>query len=403
MSTNLNFKYVENLKKAGRYTDALVRGLHLWVKPNLNKYWIFRYSQNGKQQNLSLGPYPLISIAEARILAQQARDKVRAGINPIKVRQDEKNAMKPQIKSKALFRDFATECVNTKRLEWKNEKHAAQWMYTLTEFAFPVIGDKALDEIEMEDILKILTPIWTSTTETASRLRGRLEWILAAATTKKLRSGPNPATWKNYLQTILPAPKKVTSVIHHKAMHYAEIPQFIQRLRGADSMASIALEFTILNGSRSGEVFGGLKSEVQDGLWVIPASRMKAKKEHRVPLCQRSLDLITIASAIDPGSKFLFSRNGKALSNMSMSMVLRRMGADATVHGFRSSLRDWISEQTHYSSEVAEMALAHTIGNKVEAAYRRQDLLEKGRALLVDWESYCSSHIKNNVHQLKAA
>lgn len=403
MSTNLNFKYVENLKKAGRYTDALVRGLHLWVKPNLNKYWIFRYSQNGKQQNLSLGPYPLISIAEARILAQQARDKVRAGINPIKVRQDEKNAMKPQIKSKALFRDFATECVNTKRLEWKNEKHAAQWMYTLTEFAFPVIGDKALDEIEMEDILKILTPIWTSTTETASRLRGRLEWILAAATTKKLRSGPNPATWKNYLQTILPAPKKVTSVIHHKAMHYAEIPQFIQRLRGADSMASIALEFTILNGSRSGEVFGGLKSEVQDGLWVIPASRMKAKKEHRVPLCQRSLDLITIASAIDPGSKFLFSRNGKALSNMSMSMVLRRMGADATVHGFRSSLRDWISEQTHYSSEVAEMALAHTIGNKVEAAYRRQDLLEKRRALLVDWESYCSSHIKNNVHQLKAA
>jgi hypothetical protein len=231
MSTNLNFKYVENLKKPGRYTDALVRGLHLWVKPNLNKYWIFRYSQNGKQQNLSLGPYPLISIAEARILAQQARDKVRSGINPIKVRQDEKSALNHQPKSKVLFRDFATECVNTKRLEWKNEKHAAQWMYTLTEFAFPVIGNKALDEIEMEDILKILTPIWTTTTETASRLRGRLEWILAAATTKKLRSGPNPATWKNYLQTILPAPKKVTSVIHHKAMHYAEIPRFIEQLR----------------------------------------------------------------------------------------------------------------------------------------------------------------------------
>jgi len=403
MSTNLNFKYVENLKKPGRYTDALVRGLHLWVKPNLNKYWIFRYSQNGKQQNLSLGPYPLISIAEARILAQQARDKVRAGINPIKVRRDEKNAMRPQTKSKVLFRDFATECVNTKRLEWKNEKHAAQWMYTLTEFAFPVIGNKALDEIEMEDILKILSPIWTTTTETASRLRGRLEWILAAATTKKLRTGPNPATWKNYLQTILPAPKKVTSVIHHKAMHYAEIPRFIQQLRLSDSMAAIALEFTVLNGSRSGEVFGGLKSEIQDGLWVIPASRMKAKKEHRVPLCQRSLDLIAIASAIDPGSKYLFSRNGKALSNMSMSMILRRMGVDVTVHGFRSSLRDWISEQTHYSSEVAEMTLAHTISNKVEAAYRRQDLLEKRRALLVDWESYCSSRTKNNVHQLKVA
>ena len=266
MSTNLNFKYVENLKKPGRYTDALVRGLHLWVKPNLNKYWIFRYSQNGKQQNISLGPYPLISIAEARILGQQARDKVRSGVNPIKERQKQKSTVKLEAKSKVQFRDFATECVSTKRLEWKNEKHAAQWMYTLTEFAFPVIGDKALDEIEMEHILEILTPIWTSKTETASRLRGRIEWILAAATTKKLRSGPNPATWKNYLQTILPAPKKVASVIHHKAMRYAEIPQFIQRLRGSDSMATIALEFTILNGSRSGEVFGGLKSELQDGL-----------------------------------------------------------------------------------------------------------------------------------------
>lgn len=174
MSTNLNFKFVESLKSPGRYTDALVRGLHLWVKPNLNKYWIFRYSQGGKQQNLSLGPYPLVSIAEARIRAQQIRDKIRSGINPIKERQVAKNLAKPEVKNKILFRDFAIQCVNAKRLEWKNEKHAAQWLYTLREFAFPVIGDKALDEIEMEDILKILTPIWTTTTETASRLRGRL-------------------------------------------------------------------------------------------------------------------------------------------------------------------------------------------------------------------------------------
>lgn len=403
MSTNLNFKFVESLKSPGRYTDALVRGLHLWVKPNLNKYWIFRYSQGGKQQNLSLGPYPLVSIAEARIRAQQIRDKIRSGINPIKERQVAKNLAKPEVKNKILFRDFAIQCVNAKRLEWKNEKHAAQWLYTLKEFAFPVIGDKALDEIEMEDILKILTPIWTTTTETASRLRGRLEWILAAATTKKLRSGTNPATWKNYLQTILPTPKKVKSVVHHKAMHYRQIPDFISQLRESDNIAAIALEFTILNGSRSGEVFGGLKSEVQNGLWVIPASRMKAKKEHRVPLSQRSLDLLAIASAMDPGSKYLFSRNGKPLSNMAMSMVLRRMKLDATVHGFRSSFRDWISEQTYYSSEVAEMSLAHTISNKIEAAYRRQDLLEKRRALLVDWEAYCSSKQIDNVHQLKAA
>ena len=403
MSTNLNFKYVENLKKPGRYTDALVRGLHLWVKANLNKYWIFRYSQNGKQQNLSLGPYPLVSIAEARILAQQVRDKIRLGINPIKERQNTKDEATSKAKSKISFRDFAIECINVKRPEWKSEKHAAQWLYTLTEFAFPVIGDKALDEIEMEDILKILTPIWTTTTETASRLRGRLEWILAAATTKKLRSGPNPATWKNYLQTILPAPKKVKRVVHHKAMHYKQIPSFISQLRESDNMAALALEFTILNGARSGEVFGGLKSEIQDGLWVIPASRMKAKKEHRVPLSQRSLDLLAIASAIDPDSKYLFSRNGKPLSNMAMTMVLKRMKLDITTHGFRSTFRDWISEQTHFSSEVAEMSLAHTIANKIEAAYRRQDLLEKRRALLVAWEVYCSSNQKNNIHQLKAA
>ncbi len=403
MSTNLNFKYVENLKKPGRYTDALVRGLHLWVKPNLNKYWIFRYSQKGKQQNLSLGPYPLVSIAEARILAQQTRDKIRSGINPIKERQNVKGEAISEAKSKISFRDFAIECINVKRPEWKSEKHAAQWLYTLTEFAFPVIGDKALDEIEMEDILKILTPIWTTTTETASRLRGRLEWILAAATTKKLRSGSNPATWKNYLQTILPAPKKVKGVVHHKAMHYTQIPSFISQLRESDNVAALALEFTILNGARSGEVFGGLKSEIKDGLWIIPASRMKAKKEHRVPLSQRSLDLLAIASAIAPGSKYLFSRKGKPLSNMAMSMILRRMKLDVTTHGFRSTFRDWISEQTDYSSEVAEMSLAHTITNKIEAAYRRQDLLEKRRALLIDWEAYCSSNPKGNVHQLKAA
>jgi integrase len=402
MSTNLNFKYVENLKKPGRYTDALVRGLHLWVKPNMNKYWIFRYSQDGKQQNLSLGPYPLISIAEARILAQQTRDKLRSGINPIKERQNKKNAIKLEPKNKILFSDFATDCINTKRLEWKNEKHAAQWMYTLTEFAFPVIGDKALDEIEMEHILEILTPIWTTKTETASRLRGRIEWILAAATTKKLRSGANPATWKNYLQTILPSPKKVANVVHHKAMHYDQIPAFIQQLRGTCSISALALEFTILNGSRSGEVFGGLKTEINASVWIIPASRMKAGKEHRVPLCQRSLDLLDIASAMDPNSKYLFSKNGKSLSNMAMSMTLRRMGLDVTVHGFRSSFRDWISEQTYYPSEVAEMALAHTIGNKVEAAYRRQDLLDKRRQLLLDWEKYCSS-AQSNVHQLKTA
>jgi integrase len=305
--------------------------------------------------------------------------------------------------NKITFREFAAECVKTKRAEWKNQKHGNQWEYTLEEFAYPIIGDKHLDEISMEDILEILTPIWTTKTETASRLRGRLEWVLAAATTRKLRSGINPAQWKNYLQTILPAPNKVKKVVHHKALPYRQIPQLIANLREMTTMASLALEFTILNASRTGEVVGGLHSEVHGDIWVIPASRMKAKKEHRVPLSARSLEILAIAGAMDTGSEYLFSNNGKCLSNMAMSMALRRASVDATVHGFRSSFRDWVSEETNHPSEVAEMALAHTISNKVEAAYRRRDLLEKRRLLMDEWASYCSTPLRTNVTQLKAA
>lgn len=403
MSTNLSFKYVENLKKPGRYTDALVTGLHLWVKTNLKKYWILRFSQNGRQHNISLGGYPKVSIAEARIKAQQARDQITMGVNPAKERQRQKMAIKQTATSKITFREFALQCVDAKRPEWTNQKHAAQWIYTLEQYAFPVIGDKYLDEIEMDDILEILTPIWKTKTETASRLRGRLEWILAAATTKKMRTGTNPALWRGFLQTILPAPKKIAKVKHHKALPYKELPGLIKRLRESDHVSALALEFTILNASRSGEVFGGRRSEVRDGIWVIPASRMKTKKEHRIPLCQRSLNLISMASAMDPGSQYLFSRKGRPLSNMAMSMALRRLGVDVTVHGFRSSFRDWVAEETNHPSEVAEMALAHLISNKTESAYRRGDILEKRRSLLLDWEAYCSQATPNNVLQLKAA
>ena len=230
-----------------------------------------------------------------------------------------------------------------------------------------------------EDILKILTPIWTNKTETASRLRGRIEWILASATTRKLRTGNNPALWRGHLQTILPAPNKVKRVVHHKALPYRQVPALLATLRDAATMSALALEFTILNASRTGEVINGLRSELQGDLWVIPAVRMKAKKEHRVPLCTRSIEILNIARAMDPDSKYLFSKNGKHLSNMAMPMLVRKLGKSATVHGFRSTFRDWVSEETDYSPEVAEMALAHTIGNKVEAAYRRKDLLERRR------------------------
>ena len=403
MTIKLDYQTVKNLKAPGRYTDALVKGLHIWVKPNGTKYAIFRYNFNSRQHNICLGPFPSLSISEARIKAQQYRDQIDSGTNPMKIKNDAKKQLKQVQTSKITFREFAAECVKTKRAEWTNQKHGDQWEYTLEEFAYPIIGDKHLDEISMEDILEILTPIWTTTTETASRLRGRLEWILAAATTRKLRSGINPAQWKNYLQTILPAPNKVKKVVHHKALPYRQVPELIANLREMATMASLALEFTILNASRTGEVIYGLRVEVMGDIWTIPASRMKARKEHRVPLCQRSLDILAIAKAMDGESKYLFSVKGKNLTNMAMAMMLRRAKVDSTVHGFRSSFRDWVSEETNHPSEVAEMALAHAIENKVEAAYRRKYFLEKRRELLLDWEAYCSNPVLSNIIQLQAA
>jgi len=403
MTIKLDYQTVKNLKTPGRYTDALVKGLHIWVKPNGTKYAIFRYNFNNNQHNMSLGSFPSLSISEARIKAQQYRDQIDSGINPMDIKNDAKKQSKQLQAKKITFREFAAECIKTKRAEWTNQKHGDQWEYTLEEFAYPMIGDKHLDEITMEDVLEILTPIWTTKTETASRLRGRLEWVLAAATTRKLRSGINPAQWKNYLQTILPAPNKVKMVVHHKALPYRQVPELIANLREMTTMASLALEFTILNASRTGEVIDGLRTEVVGDIWTIPASRMKARKEHRVPLCQRSLDILAIAKAMDGESKYLFSVKGKKLTNMAMPMMLRRAKLDATVHGFRSSFRDWVSEETNHPSEVAEMALAHTITNTVERAYRRKDLLEKRRLLLSDWDSYCSCPISSNLIELKAA
>ena len=390
MTIKLDIKTVTNLKMPGRYTDALVKGLHIWVKPNNRKYWIFRFSHCGKQHNISLGSFPTLGIAEARLKAQLERDRLEGGINPAQERKLATAAKSAALPNQATFKDFALKFVENKRAEWTNQKHGDQWLYTLEEFAFPYIGNKALDEIETQDILDILEPIWITKTETAARLRGRIELILAAATTRKLRSGMNPAVWRGHLQTILSAPSRIKQVEHHRALPYDELPAFIAQLREIDKMGALALEFLILNASRTGEVIGGLRSEISGDIWTISGKRMKAKKEHRVPLCQRALDLVAIAKAMDPDSIYLFSRNGKPLTNMAMPMMLRRLNIEATVHGFRSTFRDWVSEETDHSPEVAEMALAHTIGNKVEAAYRRKDLLERRRTLMQDWESFCN-------------
>lgn len=403
MSKKLDIHTVKNLKNPGRYTDALVRGLHLWVKAGGGKYWIFRYTFNGRQRDLSLGAFPRLSIAEARLRAQETHDKLDQGISPHDERQalkrDNGAAQTPDLN----FESFALEYIAKMRPQWTNQKHAEQWTNTLRSYAFPILGPKSLAEIGTTEILSVLQPIWNTKTETASRLRSRIERVLAAAATQGLRSGQNPALWRGHLETVLPSPKRIKKVEHHAALPYQALPALIAQLRGMDTMAAIALEFLILNASRTGEVIGGLKAEVAGDVWTIPGSRMKAKREHRVPLCARSVELLAAARGQDPDSPYLFSRSGRPLSNMAMTGVLNRLGLDVTVHGFRSSFRDWVSEETDHSPEVAEMALAHTISNRVEAAYRRGDLIEKRRRLMIDWEHFCGNAKYTNVLSLKAA
>jgi integrase len=384
---------LKRLNKVGRHTDDQTKGLHLWVKPSMQMYWIFRYTLNGKREGISLGAYPEIGLKAARQRAVEARHKVNQGICPAL---EKKRASAPIQEAKTpKFADFALDYIETMRPKWRNQKHADQWVSTIKTYAFPVLGDLRLDEIDTPHIQEVLMPIWLKIPESASRLRGRIEKILSAAITHKHRQGSNPAVWKGHLENLFPSHQQ--SFKHHEALPYDELPEFMDKLKEIDGMSALALQFTILNASRTGEVLLGKRVEVDGDIWTIPPNRMKAKQEHQVPLCKRSLELLEIAKTHDPDSEYLFSNKGKPLSNMSMLMMVRRIRTGLTVHGFRSTFRDWVSEETDHSPEVAEMALAHAIGNKVEKAYRRGKLLERRRRLMQDWESFCLGNINSNV------
>lgn len=395
MKTVFTDAYIKSVKQPGRYTDAATTGLNFNVKSNNYGYWVFRYIYGGKRSDLSLGSYPAIGLKEARKRAIASRNELLNGKKP---KAYWKSETAKNNEHQWVFRDYAKECIETKKAEWQNPKHIEQWFNTIEQYANPVIGKKHLDEIDTQDILDILTPIWYKKTETASRLRGRIEWILASATTRQLRCGLNPATWRGHLETILPKPTKITPVRHHPALPYKDLPGFLKILQEADGISSLALEFLILNANRSGEVINGLRSEISnDGIWVIPAIKMKAKREHRIPLGARAMEILSISRSLDPDSKYLFSSNGKQLSSMAMAMALRRINGEITVHGFRSCFRDWVAEETLHSPEVAEKALAHAVANQVEAAYRRGDLLEHRKRLMKDWEDYCLTGSWGNV------
>ena len=298
------------------------------------------------------------------------------------------------------FDECAAAFIEAKQGEWKNPKHRQQWTNTLATYASPVIGKLPVADVDTGLILKILEPIWNTKTETASRLRGRIESVLSWATTRKYREGENPARWRGHLDTQLAKPSKIKKEMHHAALPYKELPGFMRKLREHTGAAASALEFAILTAARSGEVLGARWDEIdlEEGIWTIPTGRMKVRREHRVPLSDAATAVIAkMQNEVQSDFVFPGTKEAKPLSNMSMLMVLRRMGRqDLTTHGFRSTFRDWASETTAYPHEVCEMALAHTITNKAEAAYRRGDLFDKRRRLMQDWANYCASGIASS-------
>ncbi len=392
MTKSTDIRTLKKLSTPVRYTIPDTRGLHLWVKTKNQKYWIFRYTIHGKRFDTSLGRFPEINLAEAREKVLKLRREIINGINPIEAAKAIKASQLNAKKLSIPFGKFAEEYIERMSPQWSSKVHEYQWVHTINSFANPIIGHISLQEITTQHVLEILSPIWTTKHETARRLRGRIEKIIGAATTQGLRTSHNPATWKGHLENLLPLIRPNTK--HHEAMHYKDVPTYFQKLANTNTITSMALQFTILNASRTGEVIYAMRDEVIDDVWTIPAKRMKAKREHHVPLCPRSLELIEIARKLDERSEYIFSKNGRGLSNMTMLKLVKSHQNHLTVHGFRSAFRDWVAEETTHSPEVAEMALAHTIQNKVEAAYRRGNLLHRRRQLLIDWETFCLSALR---------
>jgi integrase len=379
--------------KPGMYADGA--GLYLQVTGAGAKSWLYRFSLQGKAREMGLGSLSAVSLSEARIKAGECRRLREEGVDPIEARKVRREQAALDAAKSITFKEAAANYIASHRAGWRNEKHASQWENTLATYAEPVLGRVSIQAIDTTLVLKVLEPIWKTKPETASRLRGRIEAILDWAKVRGLRQGENPARWRGHLDHLLPARSKVRRVKHHAALSYAELPDFIAKLRAQEGVAARALEFTILTAARTGDTIGAVWYEVNtsDKVWTVPADRMKAGKEHRVPLSSRALAILREGHDMQT-SDYVFpgGKAGKPLSNMAMTEVLRRMGRrDITVHGFRSTFRDWAAERTNFPSEVVEMALAHAVGDKVEAAYRRGDLFEKRRRLMAEWASYCNT------------
>ena len=376
----LSARKVETVKEPGRHSDG--GGLYLNVTETGARSWLFMYKVGGRRREMGLGSSNAVPLGQARKLAADARQHLAGGRDPLSVR------TKP---AAMTFAQASSALIESMSPSWRNAKHRAQWTMSLTVYCAPIAA-LAVSEITTDEVLRVLKPLWLTKPETASRVRGRVERVLDFAKARGMRLGENPARWRGHLDALLPKRGKLTRG-HHKALPFDQVPRFCSGLRSMEGIAPAALEFAILTAVRSGEVMGARWEELNltERVWIIPASRMKGAREHRVPLSDRALKIAHSMLAVR-SSEFVFpgSKPNRPLSVMALEMVMRRAKADATVHGFRSAFRDWAGECTSFPREIAEAALAHLVGDETERAYRRGDALEKRRGLMDSWSSFCS-------------
>jgi integrase len=406
---------IRSISERGLYGDGY--GLSLQVSAFGTKAWIFRYQRDGTPRMMGLGPVNTSSVAAARKSlsgargrAQDAHELLLSGTDPIDARQTQRAKAQTERARVVTFKDAAERYIKAHRAGWKNPKHADQWPATLGNYAYPIIGNLPVTAIDTGLVMKCLEPIWQDKPETASRLRGRIESVLDWATVRGFRQGDNPARWRGHLAKLLPPRTKVRNVKHHPALPYADLPEFMAELRGQENISARALEFTILTAARTNEALAARwasgEFDLLNKIWNVPAERMgKTGRVHSVPLSDRTVELLTALPRIK-GNDYVFAggKRGKPLSGMAMDALLARMGykdGKATVHGFRSTFRDWAGDCTNYPRDVAEAALAHTIQNDAEAAYRRGTAIEKRRRLMADWARYCSQKPKEKAERGK--
>jgi integrase len=403
---------VSSFNDPGRYADG--GGLYLqvtrWEKDGVEwstKSWLFRYMKDGRARQMGLGSVDTFSLKEARQRARLQRQLLADGADPLAARQRVRDAERVEAARAVTFRDAAERYIKAHQAGWKNEKHADQWGNTLSTYAFSIIGSLPVAAVDTALVMKVLqqpvkagkstVPLWNAKTETASRVRGRIERVLDWARVQGMRQGENPARWKAHLDKLLPARTKVAKVRHQPAMPWRDVPTFMGELRANEAISARALEFIVLTATRTGESIGARWEEVDldDKLWTIPPERTKSGREHRVPLSDRVVEILKTLPRASGGFVFPGARAKQPLSNMAALELLRGLRPGLTVHGFRSSFRDWCAEATNFPREIAEAALGHVLGNKVEAAYQRGDLLEKRRRLMQAWEGFCSKPAGN--------